>query len=218
MVYFLGVDDAGRGPVIGPMVLAGVLIDEEKENFLKKIGVKDSKQLFPSTRKKIGELLKKEVNYFFQIIYPEEIDSSKNLNTLEAERMAVIINKLSLEKKDKKIIVFVDCPSTNKEKWGSLLKNLLIRKDLELIIEHKADVNYSVVSAASILAKEKREEEISKIKKELGIDFGSGYPSDPITRDFIKKNYENEKFKRIIRFSWESIKRLKRKEDQKKLF
>ncbi|MEM4181538.1 MAG: ribonuclease HII [Candidatus Pacearchaeota archaeon] len=217
MTYLIGVDDAGRGPVIGPMVLAGVLIEEKKEDFLKKVGVKDSKQIFPSTRKKIREILENKVEYFLQIISPEEIDSCNNLNTLEAERMAVIINKLSLEKKEK-IKVFVDCPSNNKKKWGDLLKSLLIRKDLELFIEHKADIIYPVVSAASIIAKEKREEEIERIKRELETDFGSGYPSDPKTIEFIKKNFNNEKFKKIIRFSWESIKRLNIAEEQKKLF
>ncbi len=216
MVYLLGVDDAGRGPVIGPMVLAGVLINEEKENLLKKIGVKDSKKLFSSARERIKEILEKEVEYFLQVISPREIDSSPNLNTLEAERMAVIINKLSLEKKEK-IKVFVDCPSNNKIKWGFLLKSLLLRKDMELFIEHKADINFPVVSAASILAKEKREEEIKKLKKDFKKDFGSGYPSDPKTISFIKNNFKDDKFKEIIRFSWESIKRLS-DEKQKKLF
>lgn len=218
MVYLLGVDDAGRGPIIGPMVIAGVILNEENEFFLKKLGVKDSKQLSQYKRKKIIESLENKINYFFQIISPKEIDSSNNLNILEAEIMAIVINKLSLEKKDEKIRVFVDCPSNNKNKWSDLLKNLIIRKDLEFFIEHKADITYPVVSTASIFAKEKREEEIYKIKKEYNVEFGSGYPSDPLTISFIEKNFKNKKYENIIRYSWESIKRLIQKEKQQKLF
>jgi hypothetical protein len=60
--------------------------------------------------------------------------------------------------------------------------------------------------------------DFEKLNISLWIDFGSGYPSDPITIDFIKKNYNNQKFREIIRFSWESIKRLNKGEKQKKLF
>ncbi|MEM4605505.1 MAG: ribonuclease HII, partial [Candidatus Pacearchaeota archaeon] len=180
--------------------------------------VKDSKQLSQYKRKKIIESLENKINYFFQIISPKEIDSSNNLNILEAEIMAIVINKLSLEKKDEKIRVFVDCPSNNKNKWSDLLKNLIIRKDLEFFIEHKADITYPVVSTASIFAKEKREEEIYKIKKEYNVEFGSGYPSDPLTISFIEKNFKNKKYENIIRYSWESIKRLIQKEKQQKLF
>lgn len=213
--YFIGVDDAGRGPVIGPMILAGILIKKEEEKELKKLGVKDSKQLFPSTRKRIGDELKKKYKYFLQEVSPKEIDDCVNLNILEAERMAVIINALSKDI-DGKITAFVDCPSTNIKKWKSLLKNLLLRNDIELVIEHKADVKYPVVSAASIIAKEKREEEVRNLKRKFNVDFGSGYPSDPITIDFIKKNFSNKNFNEIIRFSWATVKNLKEK--QRKLF
>ncbi|MEM4330653.1 MAG: ribonuclease HII [Candidatus Pacearchaeota archaeon] len=217
MEYLIGVDDAGRGPVIGPMIVAGLLIKKEDESFLKKIKVKDSKLLSPTIRNKLKEELTKKFSFFYQIISPEEIDSSSNLNTLEAQYFAVIINKLSLNLKGK-IEVFVDCPSVNINKWKKLLSSMLLRKDLKLVVEHKADFKYLVVSGASIIAKEKREEEIKKLKKELNLDFGSGYPSDPKTISFLKENFKDEKIKKIIRKKWESFKRLEKKEQQKKLF
>ena len=84
--------------------------------------------------------------------------------------------------------------------------------------EHKADAKYPVVSAASILAKEKREEEVFNLKKEFHVDFGSGYPSDPKTVLFLKENFSNHLFEKIIRHSWASVKRLKIKDKQEKLF
>lgn len=214
----IGIDDAGRGPVLGPMILAGILIDESEEKKLKEIGAKDSKLLTPSKRKSLGDKFKKDYPYHIELSTPIEIDESPNLNNLEAIKAAKIINKLSQETKEK-IKVIIDCPSINTEAWGKFVENLIIEKEkIELHVEHKADFNYPVVSAASIIAKEKREEEMEKLRNELKIDFGSGYPSDPKTKEFIKKNYENETHKEIIRHSWATVKNLKKNKTQKSLF
>ena len=49
-----GVDDAGRGPVIGPLIIAGVLVEEEKVSELKELGVRDSKTLPAVKREKLA--------------------------------------------------------------------------------------------------------------------------------------------------------------------
>lgn len=95
MVYYIGIDDAGRGPVIGPMILAGVLINSEEEKELVEIGVKDSKLLTPSKRNMIGDILRNKFQFAIQEASPEEIDSSTNLNNLEAQKMAMVINELA---------------------------------------------------------------------------------------------------------------------------
>ena len=212
----LGIDDAGRGPVVGPMVLAGVLIYEDYEKKLKELGAKDSKLLLPKKRQQLKKEIEK-LEHKFVISTPPQIDAHPNLNKLEAEKTAAIINALVKEKTK----VIVDCPSSNPQEWQDHLVTLIHKNVLPLIqlsCEHKADANHPVVSAASIIAKETREEELVKLKAKLKIDFGSGYPSDPATIEFIKDNYNNPEYKDIIRHSWNTVKRLQTAEDQKKLF
>ena len=214
----LGIDDAGRGPVLGPMVLAGILIDENELNELKSFGVKDSKLLSPVTRKQIKERLVSRFEHFIVTSSPREIDESSNLNYLEAIKSAMIINKF-LAKTSKKIKVVIDCPSVNLASWKSDVEGLIEKSGLvELKVEHKADEKYPIVSAASIIAKERREDEMENLRIELDADFGSGYPSDPKTKKFIKKHFNDEKYRRIIRFSWKTVKKLFEEAKQEKLF
>jgi ribonuclease HII len=217
MPLLLGIDDAGRGPVLGPMVLAGVLIETNEEQIVKDWGAKDSKLLTPKQRGEIKEKIKAQFKHHIEISTPKEIDDHKNLNTLEAEKAAKIINKLT-KNINEKIKVVIDCPSVNTQSWTTDVQKLLDNpKNIQLSCEHKADLHHPIVSAASIIAKEKREDEIYKLKLQLKTDFGSGYPADPKTKDFITKNFNNEKYKHIIRFSWNTVKKLI-KGNQKKLF
>ena len=210
-----GVDEAGRGPVIGPMVMAGVLVDEEGIESLRSLGVKDSKLLTPRKRaslyRRIISVVKK---HKIIVIEPKDIDAalnsdSLNLNWLEAHTSARIINELKPEK------VVVDSPSNNCEKYKRYLKKLLDSKEIEMIVEHKADVNYVECSAASILAKVTRDEEIEKIKKKVGTNFGSGYLTDPLTIKFLNENFS--KHPGIFRKSWMTYKKLVSGKNQKKL-
>lgn len=217
----LGIDDAGRGPIIGPMVLAGCLTDEETEKEFKEKGVKDSKQLTPKKREQLAELIKeKAIAYHTIKINPEEIDMQNgkgiNLNHLEAIKMAEVIN--ALNKKTDKIRVYIDCPSVNIPVWTNYLKKFVeYLGNLEIISEHKADINYPCVSAASILAKTARDEEIEKLKKKLGVDFGSGYPADPNTCKFLKEYSKKHEHDGIFRKTWSTWKNLCLNKKQKKL-
>lgn len=218
MKKLIGIDDAGRGPVLGPMVLAGVLLDDTEQPKLAEQGAKDSKLLTPSRRRFLGDKFLKEYPNHIEISNPEEIDSSSNLNDLEAIKTAMIINKLAKETTEK-ITAIIDCPSVNVEAWGAFVEKLVEDKSrITVQAEHKADFNHPVVSAASIIAKERREEEMAKLRQEIKLDFGSGYPADPKTKEFIKNNYDNEEFKSIIRHSWKTVKKLKQDSNQKKLF
>lgn len=208
----LGVDDAGRGCVIGNMVLAGCLMKEDEEAEFKKLGIKDSKLLTPAQREKLVETIKeKAISFTFSMATPLEIDTGfgegLNLNQVEALLAGSIINELitklsSAQKAQVKIIL--DCPSINTSGWKSQLMNYVKDKSLEknIVCEHKADFYYPVVSAASIIAKTTRDAEIEKIKKQIGIDFGSGYPSDPYTVKFLKEHAKDFKKERIFRESW----------------
>src|SRR3989338_7293360 len=155
-----GIDESGRGPVIGPMVIAGVVVTEDKLDELKNLGVKDSKLLSARKREYLfDKITEKADKYEIIIVYPKEIDEtlrhpSLNLNILEKLKIADIINKL---KPDKAII---DCPSPNANAFKMQLKAELSYKP-ELIVEHKADTNYVIVGAASVLAKVTRDREIN---------------------------------------------------------
>jgi len=220
MTKLLGIDDAGRGPVLGPMILAGVLIEEKEEKEIVSWGAKDSKLLTPKKRGEIKEKIEEKFKHHIEIAQPIDIDKSTNLNYLEAIHAAKIINKLTANLNEK-VNVIIDCPSTNIESWSNDVQKLIKKPEIiSLSCEHKADFNHPIVSAASIIAKEKREEEMKKLRLELKKDFGSGYPADPKTKEFITENHDNEKYKHIIRFSWNTVKKLvKTKESgQKKLF
>jgi len=217
----LGIDDAGRGPVIGPMVLAGCLIDEKIATKFRRWGVRDSKQLTPKRREFLAQKIKEEAETFKVVLADaDEINtkqnSGTNLNMLEAEKTAKIINKIN--KGSNKIKVIVDCPSTSIIKWRDLLMTKV--KDLsnlEIVCEHKADRNHVSVSAASILAKSAREKEMDKLKKKYGDEMGSGYTSDPKTTKFLTKNVNNNKASGIFRKNWSTWKKARAKKEQRKL-
>lgn len=205
MTLICGIDEAGRGPVIGPLVIAGACLDEKELYQLERIGVKDSKLLSPSERKRIYfQLTSILSSYEILIIYPEEIDAAvlspskdMNLNWLEGTKAAQIISKLNPNK------AIVDCPSNNISAFTSYIKQKTANKSIHIICEHKADFKYVICGAASILAKVTRDKEIEKIKKDIGIDFGSGYPSDPLTAAFVEKNWNKYDFFRKSWSSWQ---------------
>ena len=192
-------------------MLAGVLVEEKDERVLKAEGVADSKQLTHPVRVKLAEIIKDTAKAFHVVAAtPVQIDQSIqsgiNLNTLEALKIAEIINKLNTRKE--KIKVIIDCPSVNVRAWrATLMQYVHYTENLEVFCEHKADVNHPSVSAASILAKVAREEAVSKLKEEHG-EIGSGYPSDQLTISFVKKHGARLKDSGIFRKTWATWKSL----------
>ncbi len=213
-MFLLGIDDAGRGPLIGPMILAGVLIEPAQESFLKKERIRDSKIVAHVERVRLEKIIKGISSAWdVQVTYPEDIDFSLkngvNLNTLEAIKAAAVINSINQGKfRKEKIKVVIDCPSVNIAAWGkTLMEYVEYSENLKVVCEHKADANHVVVSAASILAKVVREEEVAKIKKMYG-EIGSGYPSDPVTQQFLKSRGRELRDSGIFRKSWGTWKKL----------
>ncbi len=204
-----GVDDAGRGPVIGPLVIAGAAFHEGQLQRLKDLGVKDSKLLSASKREKLAEEIKKlALSWHHVELSPDEVDpyvySTKRLfklNYLEAKRMAEVIAILVPDE------VFVDASDVNETRFADqIMEHLPIR--IPITSRHHADATYPVVSAASILAKVQRDSAIAELRLEYG-DFGSGYPSDPKTEDFLL-NWRREHgcYPEFARQSWKTLKRL----------
>ena len=223
MVNFIaGIDEAGRGPLIGPLVIAVAAIEEGREQELKNLGVKDSKLLSEPQREHILKHLEKIVKYELIILNPSDVDSalespSTNLNWLEADHGAAILNKLDVKLDNSISKCIIDCPSTNIDAYKGYFSQKVDNKDTLLQVEHKADMNYLIVGAASIIAKVKREKELVRLKKKYNIDFGSGYPSDPNTKKFIEQNWNNQEISPIIRKSWATYKTIVKKHAQKGL-
>jgi len=220
--FVSGIDEAGRGPLIGPLVIAVAAMPEGKEAELRALGVKDSKLLTEKQREDILKELIKIIHYELIMIQPNEIDEAlaspnTNLNWLEADHGAALLNKLHVKLEDNISRCIIDCPSTNIKAYTAYVQEKVDDKDIILQVEHKADLNHLIVGAASIIAKVTREKELEKLKKKYNIEFGSGYPSDPNTKKFIEDNWNNPKISPIIRKSWATYKTIVAKHSQKGL-
>ncbi len=208
MVIVAGVDEAGRGPAIGPLVVAAVSFQEAAADDLFAMGVRDSKALSPRSRESLAAEIKEisEGHSYFDL-QPWVIDKVvtrglklRKLNYLEAMAMAKAIRDLHPDS------VYVDTADVLPDRFGNDILRVLDWRP-HLICEKKADVNYPVVSAASILAKVRRDLLVSNLREIHG-DFGSGYPSDPKTVSFIEAWFqENDLPPPNMRGSWKTIKR-----------
>jgi len=210
----LGVDEAGRGPVIGSMFVGGFLIDESKIPELEKLGVKDSKKLSNRKREAIREKLDDIDDFFLREVTASDIDELRkimNLNEIEVNAMADVIERSDADK------VIVDLPEPDGDRFIAKLKNELPSRfsEVEFIAEHEADDNYPVVSAASIVAKSAREEHIEELKEKYGYDFKSGYSHDEEASDFIREYLEEHgRLPEDARASWATAKRVVRESEQ----
>ncbi|MEM2419719.1 MAG: ribonuclease HII [Candidatus Bathyarchaeia archaeon] len=209
-----GVDDAGRGSVVGPLVIAGVLVNSEDLPKLAQLGVKDSKLLSPTRRETLAVEIKRIAKKHVVVkLSPAEIDKVvmtgrklHRLNWLEAQAMAKVIELLRPD------VAYVDASDVLEERFKQQILEFLPFK-VEIVSEHKADRKYPVVSAASIIAKVERDREIAELKAKYG-DFGCGYPTDPKTMEFLRRCLETFKeYPDFVRKSWRPAKKVKSEND-----
>ena len=210
-----GIDEAGKGPVIGPMCIGGVKIEEARAHIFTKLGVADSKQLAPKKREQLAAQIKKYADgYFILEVSPAQIDELRKIMSMN-EIMVVCFSKVLEQLKPD--LVYVDAADVKAERFAENLRRQYAKtrpvhaKEIEIISLHQADAIYPAVSAASIIAKVRRDELIEELKKEWRVDFGSGYPSDPKTRDFLLKWGKEHKgeFPSIVRQSWQTVENIK---------
>ena len=215
-MWRIGVDEAGRGPVIGPLVVSAVAFPSADYEQLISAGVKDSKDLSAKKRESLRQwflenMAAKNWHYCIIICPPERIDASsgnQGLNVLETELFAEAINGLpSIVKKSAKIMN--DACDVKPQRFTDRIANQLIQwpwNDSSIISEHKADQNDAIVGMASILAKQKRDKCIAEISVSIGFPIGSGYPSDPNTKKIIPLLLENKPHPEL-RWSWATVER-----------
>ncbi|MBN1245476.1 ribonuclease HII [Candidatus Bathyarchaeota archaeon] len=215
-----GVDEAGRGCVIGPLVVAGVLVKEENLPVLRQLGVKDSKLLSPKKREALfTEIARLAEKHHVVKLLPSEIDRAveckrklHKLNRLEAQTMSQIINALNPDE------AYVDAADVIEERFKHHIQEGLTVK-AKITSRHKADKIYPVVSAASIIAKVERDKEIEALKGVYG-DFGSGYLTDQKTMRFLRQWLQTHaEYPSCVRQSWKPAKQVKNEKGavQKKL-
>jgi len=205
-----GVDDAGRGPIIGPLVIAGVLLDDKDLSRLVDSGVKDSKRLSPRRREELAAEIKKfALKYHVAMLSPTEIDivvetgkKLHKLNRLEAQTMAKVITILKPD------VAYVDASDVLADRFKQHIAENLTFK-VQIISEHKADAKYPIVSAASIIAKVERDRALSALQEKYG-NMGCGYATDPNTIKFLEKWIRKfGSYPDFVRKSWKPAKRLK---------
>ncbi|MBS3778022.1 MAG: ribonuclease HII [Candidatus Thermoplasmatota archaeon] len=212
-----GVDEAGRGPVIGPLVVAGITASDETA--LKQMNVKDSKKLSVKKRVFLAEQIKQIAsNIEVVIIKATDIDDMRKvmtMNEIEVHAFTKVIKKLKPDQ------CFVDAADVNSKRFGNHISAQLPKK-IEIISKHKADDIYPIVSAASIIAKTIRDKEIKTIAKSLEnkikSPLGSGYPSDTITQQFLHSWIK--KYKKLpphTRKSWKTAQRIYQQHTRKTL-
>ena len=198
----VGIDEAGRGSVLGPLVVCGVAIDEDRIKYLERLKLRDSKKLSPKRRMVLSRKIKKIAECYPVKITAQDIDllRSKDVNLNEIEKIAMkkIIGDSEPD------ISIIDCIDIKPKRFKAEIETY--KENLKVVAEHKADDKYVIVSAASIVAKVERDKEIQKINKEVEEEIGSGYPSDPKTIAFLKKiPYEDLPY--FVRKSWATVER-----------
>ena len=206
-----GVDEAGKGSVLGPLVVAGIGISSEER--LSDLGVKDSKLLSPKERERLYPLIRKRCKIATVTIDAQEIDAIRNemtMNACIARAHAQVITKVS------PTCAYVDACDVNCFRYAEMVKAHLFTP-CKIVSEHHADEKYLVVSAASIIAKVIRDREIIKLAEKYG-EIGSGYPSDPVTVRWLTGYIgEHPSPPLIARRSWKTVVTLLAKKSQRSL-
>lgn len=215
-ILVFGVDEAGRGAVVGPLCIAAVVVEEEEEKRFDDMGVKDSKKLSRGRREELEGRIKETAEDFAVVkisagVIDEEMNR-KSLNLIEGERMAELIETL---RPDRAIVDATEAKTENVKRSIQGLLSDEVEEEVEVVAENRADENHRVVSAASVLAKVTRDNSVSGLEEDLDEEIGNGYPSDERTRKFLHRIIEKQgSFPEVVRESWVTAERIIEKKKQ----
>ncbi|MGZ4903388.1 MAG: ribonuclease HII [Halobacteriota archaeon] len=199
-----GVDEAGKGAVVGSLFIAGVCIDSNSLKYLQRMALRDSKDLSRKRRELLAMRIEKVGEVGVHEVTAEQIDELREvitMNDIIVRGHARILHDLQPD------CAYVDAADVNAERFGLRVKE---RSGIARVVaEHNADKNHILVSAASIIAKVRRDQSIKKLENELKCDIGSGYPSDAITVNFLRQWLnEHDELPPKTRKSWKTVQSL----------
>ena len=211
--WVIGVDEAGRGPVIGPLVVAALAIPLDDIEILSKLNVKDSKDISPNERLRIFT----EINQRIEddkwksgliLCSPKRIDinsMTSDLNSLEIDLFSEAIFATDLSSDSG--VIRADACDVNEDRFRNRLQSSLGEdwRNWRIDAEHGMDSKDLVTGGASIIAKVSRDSAIEEIAARTGIEIGSGYPSDKTTRVAVEKMLSNGKPHDALRWSWATV-------------
>lgn len=210
----LGVDEAGRGPVLGPMVYGIAYALKSQSDAIKQAGFADSKTVTEPMRRALFEKVENlGVGYATTTLTARDISlgmlskQSYNLNA-QAHDTTIALIRGTLARGVKVAEVYVDTvgpPETYQTKLKALFP------EIDVTVAKKADAIYPIVSAASIVAKVTRDFNLTYFTREMGLGVvGSGYPGDPNTKQWIRDNLDPVFGWKLglVRFSWGTAKEL----------
>lgn len=190
-----GADEAGKGPVLGPLVVAAVAMERD----LLEPEYRDSKRVPPGERERLAGRIRSRGRCAVAVKDPHEIDD-RGIDTVLREGYVEALTRLDYDE------AYADAADVKAERFEDFL-----RREVggEITAEHGADDSYPVVAAASIVAKVERDRLVDEIADRLGADVGSGYPADPATTDFLERYVEeNGELPGCARKSWETSRRV----------
>lgn len=206
-MLLLGADEAGKGPVVGSMFVAGLVIDEERLFDLAAFGVRDSKQLTPTRREALARKITGiATDQYILEVQPGVIDELRQvmtMNDLMVRSFAQVVARLKADR------AILDAADVDASRFAERVRSAS-KTAMDLTAEHKADERHKVVSAASILAKVRRDASIRELERTMCCKIGSGYPHDPDTIEFLTA-WVREKgdLPACARHSWATAQRIK---------
>lgn len=206
-MLLLGADEAGKGPVIGSMFVAGLVIEEDRLFDLAGFGVKDSKLLTPAKRERLAKKIAGiATDQYILEVQPHVIDELRaviTMNEIMVKSFSSVVARLHADR------AFLDAADVNAQRFAERVK-ATSKTTMDLIAEHKADQRHQVVSAASILAKVQRDASMRELEVAMNCKIGSGYPHDKDTIAFLERWVkENRELPPCARHSWATSQRIK---------
>lgn len=208
----MGIDEAGRGPVLGPMVYGCLYCARSYEKTLSTLNFADSKTLKEEKREELFEKLKANelIGWAVDVIDPRELSAKMlkkikiNLNEISHDSASGLVTRV-LNMGVLLTDVYVDTVG-DPEKYRIKLSERF--PSIKFVVAKKADSLYPVVSGASIVAKVTRDRALrdwvlDETAENMTRNFGSGYPGDPETKSWLEKHQHSVfGFPSLVRFSW----------------
>lgn len=205
MLLIGGIDEAGRGPVLGPLVVAGVASSEDDP--FEDLALRDSKLMTPRAREKMAAIIRDRADAIETVVASaDEIDAwrtTMTLNEVEVRLFGRIGRALRAD------TLIVDACDVDARRFGIAVEVQLNHR-CKVLSAHGADRDNPVVSAASIIAKTERDRLMADISRRMeqrfGVPTGSGYPSDPQTRRFLEVVFDTTgALPDCVRHSWKTV-------------